>query len=207
MEIVIGMNLEYDVSSQYVEPAVSKEKFDRELNLFLSNKGEYIKRGIILVDAIFPSIDFIFLAQKLTPMAVVFAVRVNFNNYDVEPPSVTFIDPLSKLPIPAMKCLTHFQKRIGLDPNGQIQTQALLQFETPFSKPFLCFAGIREYHNHPFHTGDSWLLYRKRGEGTLSFIIEALYNYGIAPIESYNLQVQVQSPIVQLGQNPINISE
>jgi hypothetical protein len=32
----------------------------------------------------------------------------------------------------------------------------------PFThKPFLCLRGIREYHEHPQHSGDEWLLYRE----------------------------------------------
>jgi hypothetical protein len=27
-------------------------------------------------------------------------------------------------------------------------------------RPFLCVKGIREYHEHPQHDGDSWCLYR-----------------------------------------------
>jgi hypothetical protein len=28
-------------------------------------------------------------------------------------------------------------------------------------KPFLCLRGIREYHEHPQHSGDDWFLYRE----------------------------------------------
>ena len=29
-------------------------------------------------------------------------------------------------------------------------------------RPFLCLRGIREYHDHPQHTGDEWLLYKDK---------------------------------------------
>ncbi|WP_306919914.1 putative metal-binding protein [Rhizobium mesoamericanum] len=34
-------------------------------------------------------------------------------------------------------------------------------------EPFLCMAGVREYHDNPAHSGDPWLLHRGSGEGRL----------------------------------------
>ena len=38
-------------------------------------------------------------------------------------------------------------------------------------KPFLCLPGIREYHNHRSHLGDSWAGYRLRGTYRLGDIV------------------------------------
>jgi len=53
--------------------------------------------------------------------------------------------------------------------------------------PFFCIRGIREYHNHPYHTGDAWLLYRGTGIGNLNYILDQLYNHSIALINGHNV--------------------
>jgi hypothetical protein len=74
----------------------------------------------------------------------------------------------------------------------------LLQTEGPENTPFICIPGVREYHNHPSHTGDSWLLYRKKaGVGTLGYLIEKLYQYGIVTISNFNLNIN--TPRMALG--------
>ena len=125
-------------------------------------------------------------------------MRINYTNYDIEPLSVSFIDPFTGDLLQANQVLTNFSKKNGIDINGILIRQPLLQFETPEGIPFLCVPGIREYHNHPFHTGDSWLLHRKSGgEGSLGYLIDKLYDYGISAISSFN--IPISTPRVQLG--------
>ena len=71
---------------------------------------------------------------------------------------------------------------------NQIQPQNLLQSHQN-EPPFFCIAGIKEYHDHPAHTGDSWLLHRKKGEGSLGFILDQLYNHSTAIIVSYQFNL------------------
>src|SRR6185437_3217307 len=47
----------------------------------------------------------------------------------------------------------------------------MLQFGLPDEVPFLCLAGVREYHEHPAHTGDSWWVHRTTGAGSLSHLL------------------------------------
>ena len=42
-------------------------------------------------------------------------------------------------------------------------------------KPFLCLPGIREYHSHSSHIGDTWDGYRLRGTYRLRDILERVY--------------------------------
>jgi hypothetical protein len=65
----------------------------------------------------------------------------------------------------------------------------LLQWYSPDDVPLLCVPGVREYHNHPGHSGDSWLLHRGTGTGTLFFVLDVLYRYGVQPIDGYNIQM------------------
>lgn len=73
----------------------------------------------------------------------------------------------------------------------------LLQWWTPDSTPFLCMRGVREYHRHPGHTGDAWLLYRGRGEGTLAALLSAIHDHARAPIRDYTFEFALQSQRVQ----------
>ena len=64
-----------------------------------------------------------------------------------------------------------------------VPAQPLAQSWSPDEVPFICLPGIREYHQNPAHSGDSWLLHRKTGEGTLHFILDQLYKYGVKPLQ------------------------
>jgi hypothetical protein len=70
--------------------------------------------------------------------------------------------------------------------------QELMQSYGPDEEPFLCLPGVRAYHEHPGHTGDSWLLHRARGDGRLITILTHLHKYGIANL-SLNFEVQVRA--------------
>ncbi|MBK7764391.1 MAG: hypothetical protein IPI46_13775 [Bacteroidetes bacterium] len=182
---------------QYVEQMVSEKKFNRELKLFKENyNDQYRTRGIILIEACFPNIELMFITPNLKPISIAFAVRINFSNYDVEPLSIRFINPITREFILGENNVVPFFIKVGALPNGQPIPQNLLQCESPNSLPFLCFQGTREYHNHSYHSGDSWLLYRQKGKGTLAFIIEALYNYGVTSLDAYSIQF-ISSPVLQ----------
>jgi len=184
---------------QTVDIEVSRKKFEDELSIFLHRQDAHRENGIILLKATFPDIELLFIAKQLIPAPVVFSVRINYTNYDLEPLSVSFIDPLTGDLLKANRVLTHFNKKNGVDLNGNLIKQPLLQFETPDGIPYLCIPGVREYHNHPFHTGDSWMLHRKLGvEGSLGYLIDKLYDYGISAISTFNLPI-ISIPMVQLG--------
>lgn len=172
---------------QTIDPEISKSKFNSEIDAFLKARDIQRERGIILLEKEFPNAFFAFGSPNLNPCPIIFAVKINFDNYDLEPLSVQFIHPFTFRPLRLQDVATHFNRNIG--PEGAIVLQALLQEEpSPESLPFLCIPGIREYHNHPAHSGDTWLLHRKNaGEGSLGFVIEKLFDYGISAINSYQL--------------------
>ncbi len=58
-------------------------------------------------------------------------------------------------------------------------------------RPFFCIPGVREYHNHPAHTGNPWLLHRTKGEGKLAFLLDQLYIHSIPFIKQYGLNFNV----------------
>lgn len=190
---------------QVVDPAVSRTKFEREVAGLRAAADFQRSRGVLLLEASFPQVLLAFAPPRLMPRAIAFAVLLDFTNYDLEPPSLTFVDPLTKQPLRAEQLHTLLPRQVPPKPpqmvqapNGQLiplqfqqEIQNLIQFHPPDNHPFLCLPGVREYHEHPAHTGDAWLLHRGQGEGTLGFLIDQLCTYGAEPLVRYNPQVNI----------------
>ena len=215
---------------QVVDPVVSRAKFEREVATFRRHEAEYRRRGWFLLSADFPRVLLVLTAPQLRPAPVLFGVELDFQNYDVEPPSVRLVNPWTREPLSAGELLTPLprmatpaepgvpapgfpspadgEEHAALEPKAQAngvegqdgaalseaapvpampphEPGRLMQWTSLDAIPFLCTRGVREYHRHPAHTGDSWLLHRGRGEGTLSAIVEAIDQHGRAPIRDY----------------------
>ena len=202
---------------QVTDLAVTKRKYEQEVKNFREAEKNHLSRGVILVKEKFPKVILAFVAPMVKPIPIIFGVEIDFTNYDSEPPSVTFINPLTgefitwdNLPLPTSVWFCRSQKKEEIRlPDGAIHfnitlTPSLLQ-RGANNLPFVCLPGIREYHQHPAHTGDSWMLHRKSGEGTLGFIIDQLHKYGIQPLGGYQVQAQVNS--LSMSFDPQKISE
>lgn len=85
-----------------------------------------------------------------------FGVRISLDDFDQRAPSVVFCDPFT------WQELAYNQLHRGnhLGDNGKA-FNVILDGHPISKKPFLCMRGIREYHEHPQHTGDDWMQYRK----------------------------------------------
>jgi hypothetical protein len=183
---------------QYVQAEISRSKFVSEVEEFYKIQDIWRSKGVICLKAEFPTAQFVFVAPSIKPPAVAFAVSIDFTNYDVEPPSIVFINPFSGVPIKrkelgGLQFIQH--KMTTINVNGQSlqaqQPQDLLVGQ-PEEYPFLCLPGVREYHNHPQHSGDPWLLHRNAGgEGTLGFLLTKLHEHCIPFIRSYHIQFNV----------------
>jgi hypothetical protein len=190
-----------------VDPAVSRLKFDHEIALYHQLKDEHIRCGRWLLSADYPQVFVAFAAPQIRPHPVVFGAVIDFTNYDFWPPSVTLVNPFTRIPYKAGELPTRLPRRAPADtkieggtPPDAIAIQEVMQSYTPEDIPFLCLPGVREYHHHPAHTGDSWLLRRTRGEGTLYFLLEKLYRYGIASLRTYRIQASFQMQVTGLIQ-------
>ena len=95
-----------------------------------------------------------FELQALTGRA--FGARISLDDFDQRAPSVVFCDPFTWEELPYAKL--HRGNHIGDNKKG---FNVLLDGHPLTKKPFLCMRGIREYHEHPQHTGDDWMQYRK----------------------------------------------
>jgi hypothetical protein len=202
------------VTVQYVDPTVSRAKFDREIEEFRALESDYRKRGWLLVRAEFPEVLVVLAAPQVKPPPIVTGVMLNYVNYDAEPPSVRLVNPFTGEPFKAKDLPTQLMRSggqpaalpaiPGLPANAQMVFQALqplMQAHAPDEIPFLCIAGVREYHQHPAHTGDSWELHRASGAGRLLRLLGEIHKYGVAPITGYavNLVPQVS---IEPGQPP-----
>jgi hypothetical protein len=81
--------------------------------------------------------------------------------------------------------------RFKVDPMAGLVHDSILQgYDNDDPKPFLCMPGVKAYHRHPAHTGDSWWLH-KGAEGSMHTILHALWKYGVRDIVGQNLVFQV----------------
>ena len=200
---------------QSVDEAVSRAKFEREVAQFREHEATHRRRGCFLLDATFPEIFVAFAAPRLKPAPLIGAVVIDFTDYDLRPPSVTFVDPFTRQPLRSAEMTMQMVRRPampgmppeafeGLFASGQIQPSLMIQAHGPNERPFLCLPGVREYHEHPAHTGDSWLLHRASGSGSLHFLVEQVLTYGVNPVDQWQMELRptVTGVAMQLASIP-----
>jgi Predicted metal binding domain/Protein of Unknown function (DUF2604) len=190
-----------EAAAQYVDPAVSLAKFDQEIAEYRDLQRDYERRGWFLIEAKFPEVFVVMATVNLRPPALLTGVHFDYANYDAEPPSVRLVDPFTRdayaakdLPTTLNRALPAQQLPMPGMP-GQLQVmgaQPLMQAHTPEELPFLCIAGVREYHEHPGHTGDVWELHRASGAGKLVRLIEVIHRYGVEPVRGYGVNLVPQ---------------
>jgi hypothetical protein len=201
------------VLEQATDPAVSRAKFEREIGQYRELGEQYAQRGWFLAEATFPHAFVVMAAPQLKPPPLVTGVAFDFSDYDERPPSVRLVDPFTRVPYAWEQLPTNLVRQVegaqplgfqfqlppGAEPPRMLMNQPLMQPSRAGAPPFLCIAGVREYHEHPGHTGDSWDLHRTAGAGRLVRILEVIDTYGIRPLSDYNMALQMR--VVGLQQN------
>jgi len=76
-----------------------------------------------------------------------------------------------------------------------VEHQPLLQDYGPDEIPFLCLPGVREYHEHPGHSGDPWELHRLTGAGSLVRLVEVVRTYAVEPVVGWAVNLVPQLSI------------
>jgi Predicted metal binding domain len=189
--------------AQCTDPLVSRAKFNREVDEYRSFSAEYVSRGWLLIEADFPKILVVLAATKVKPVPIVMGVSFDYTNYDAAPPSVKMVNPFTReaykakdLPNPLNRALAPQEVTLpGLPPQQKMllgSVQPYMQAYGPDDIPFLCLAGVREYHEHPAHSGDLWELHRKEGAGRLVRLLDVISRYGIEPITGFGVQLVPQ---------------
>lgn len=160
-----------------VDPVVSAAKLTRQLDDWETNAEIYHERGWQLLGSEDLWVEVAFTSRlPIGPfqdlLATPLAVRISFENYDVWAPSVRVIDPLTRrwLGVPRLRAPDF----ANADASGP-PTDLFVDGHPETGRVFLCIPGVREYHSHPEHSGDDWLLYRGRGFGTLGQLCELLW--------------------------------
>jgi len=193
------------MATQSVDPAVSRAKFERQVASFRELEADYSRRGWFLACANFPKILVLLAAPQLQPAPLVTGVRFDFTDYDLHPPSVKLVNPFSGEPWSADQLPTRLMRRTeveaqmmpgmnlppGFEPAKMVQDQPLIQ-DYPGEDPFLCIAGVREYHDHPAHSGDAWELHRSSGAGGIIRLLEVIDTYGLRPLTGFNVQLETR---------------
>jgi len=195
------------MTSQYTDPSVSRTKFHRELAEFHAMSETYRQRGWFLAHAEFPRILVALAAPQIAPAVMVLGVDFDYTNYDAAPPSVRLVNPFTRIPYKFSELPTQLLRGLppqevqlpGMPAGAKLAVaaqQPYMQAYGPDDIPFLCLAGVREYHEHPAHSGDVWELHRATGAGRLVRLVEVVYRYGVAPITGLGVQLV---PQVQLN--------
>lgn len=219
-----------------VHPQVAQAKFDREVTSFRRQADTYRRRGAFLLEVDYPRVLVGFASPSLKPAALIFAMLADYTDYDLQPPSVRFVDPFTTEPLTAANVPTKMLRTIphapadagqpafslaGMaGPDGQpmvwpapgpgagfpmlpgirmVEQQALLQDYGPDTVPFLCLAGVRQYHQHPGHSGDPWELHRLQGAGALVRLVEIVLTYAVEPAVGWAITMV---PQIALSYNP-----
>ena len=203
---------------QFADPAVSRRKFNREIKEFRSQADKYGRRGWFLAEAEFPHALVLLATAKTQPISILCGVWFDYSNYDAVPPSVRLVHPLTREPyrwsevptrLPRMPARPEAEGAAqGLSPDvaqalppgiaqafAQGDPQAQLVVPQPLMQaygdddiPFLCIAGVREYHEHPAHSGDRWESYRTSGAGRLVRLVQVISKYGLETIDGFEVQ-------------------
>lgn len=193
----------------YADPAVVRRKVEREIAAYFERQDHYRARGIWVLQYDFPQLLVAFVAPKLKPHPIAaFGVLVDMSNYDVEPPSLLFVNPFTREPLAFKDVPTRLVRvRVenvpaqlppgmelppGMPQNLMQQMQhhdALLQGSDE-ELPFMCLQGVREYHENPAHTGDPWWLYRSKGAGSLLRLLDVISRFGTEAMREMQFQLQ-----------------
>jgi hypothetical protein len=177
-----------------VDPEISRAKLAREVAAWRSNETEYRERGWLLLAHEDLTVELGFLGRIALGNAqvpiVLPAIRLDYDNYDLWPPSLTFIDVFT---------------REAADP---LLSQALIigdagprniLLRNGEGKWFMCVPGTREFHDHPQHSGEPWPLFRSRKMGSPAVLAERVWQsmtrtiqgVGLQPVLMQQLQIQV----------------
>lgn len=177
-----------------VDPEVSRRKLQREIDWWRANAASYRRRGWIMVDHHDLAVELalaapVQLSSGPRPLPVLSACfRLDYSNYDLWPPSLRFIDLFTGEPSPP-------HVRGMFVENGQL-LDALLDEHPATGLPFFCIPGLREYHEHPQHSGDDWLLHRDSGAGNLATICDRVWRYMVRNVVGMRVTLQTCPPPV-----------
>jgi Predicted metal binding domain len=144
-----------------MHPDVSREAFEIESKRVLENHDLVLDRGLLVVVCSYP---YFTVAAIHRPTGKIRVFRFKFDDWNDMPPALSLVDAETGQELPGTlwptDSLGHWH------PKGWISEAGI---ET--SIPFMCMAGIREYHTHRSHIGDKWENYKTQAGFDLPGIV------------------------------------
>ena len=135
---------------------LSEELFKTQTG-FCSDPGLLVLRSWKVVSSSYPLLEVDFFADGREPIRV----KMLCDNWDELPPSVDLLDTKG-VPLPK------FPQGIG---HSIFNNSA----HPRTGRPFLCTPGIREYHEHSSHVGDSWDNHKNKSAFDLGGILTQIW--------------------------------
>lgn len=127
-----------------------------------------------------------------------FGAEIDFSDYDAKPPKVNLVhpltgQPLSKATLPPLVLGNRVLFLPTFERSGDqlVQKGDLFQEWAGTGKPFVCLRGVRQYHENPGHSGDSWWLHRGSGAGSLAYLLNQLIILGTRPVDVPYYQIKL----------------
>lgn len=175
-----------------VEPEISRQKLQREVDAWRSNEADYRARGWLLLRHDVLTVELAFLGRIPLGNAqvpiVLPTIRLEYENYDLWPPSMTFIDVFTGDAAEPLLLNAFLMTDSG--PRNILLRNA-------DGKAFLCVPGTREFHDHPQHSGEPWALFRARKMGALAVIAERVSESMTNTIKGVGIQPVLVQPMPQ----------
>jgi hypothetical protein len=166
-----------------MDPVVARRKFSSEVDTLHRQRETLVGWGCWVVEADYPNVWVVFVPRHSLLLSVpavqpagglfipgprplvaveipmvsarALGVQVALDDFDIRAPALTFCDPWTRTPLSYERLCRGFHT----DDTGKT-FNVLLDKHPVTGRPFLCMRGVREYHEHPQHSGDDWMLYR-----------------------------------------------
>jgi len=197
----------------YTDPAVVHRKVSRELKDFADQIDHYRSRGIWIIEYRFPELVVAFATPRIKVFPLVpFGVILELSNYDVEPPSVRFVNPFSRVPLKRREIPTNLQRlkfhqmlpsspvrfnpwagQVIMDSPDYMNQELLQAWTADDDRPFVCSQGVREYHDNPGHSADSWWFHRSKDAGSICRLLDLIGRYGTEAMREPEYQFRIES--------------
>lgn len=138
-----------------IDPEVSQRKFARALELIDGGAADFVaSANWEVVGRDYPVIEVVWKHPRSGRRV---GFRFSFDEWDAQAPSLELFDPDTRALLPWERW----------PKNGW----AVGDVHPITKKPFLCLPGIREYHDHSSHFGDSWAALRGRDTYAIVYLL------------------------------------
>lgn len=139
---------------------MSEELFLEGVARLVNNPVLLVDRGWLILDSVYPRLAITMHHRKSGKLRT---FRFTFDDWNDLPPALTLIDPDTRQPALGSMWPQYgsYWHQSGWSSSPLITT----------TQPFMCIAGIREYHTHYSHVQDKWENYRASEDYSLDGIV------------------------------------